>query len=160
VPSWLIAILPVLSALLGVVAGNWASTRHDAVNRLWEHRVQTYLDLIDWTVKIIKTWVGEPEDSCDQRADLRSLHLPDELTARVWVFASQTVISIIERCELQLDDLEKQEESESRVMSYVELENDLLVLRRAIRLELSRLSRGRLRIPLAFRVRIWRRVNR
>lgn len=92
-PSWLTAILPVVSALLGVVVANRASASRDAIDRLWQHRADTCLELLNWAFQVENAVqddeTGTPYDL--EATEFSHLQMKDELLARVWAFASGPV---------------------------------------------------------------------
>jgi hypothetical protein len=156
-PVWLIAVLPVISALLGVIVGNWGAARRETVSRLWEQRADTYLDVMTWALSVERTvatdW-GEPYDLPSE--DFQRLKMPDALLARMWAFASQPVLYAQGPCANHLFILAEGADrtpDEHGTSQYDESRYDLASalpeLRNVIRRELSD---GTLRVPMTFRL--------
>ncbi len=158
-PQWLAAVLPVASALLGVVVANRASGRRDTVARLWQHRTETYMKILDWTFTVEKAVADETGQFHDwlEPRDFDGVEMPDQLLAQIWAFASEPVRHAQGPCRLGLFLLSQgadKEPDESGFSPYEEHGRNLLAaifrLRNAIREELRN---GSLRIPVIFQVR-------
>jgi hypothetical protein len=158
-PQWLAAVLPVASALLGVVIANRASTRRDTVARLWQHRTKTYMKILDWTFTVEKAVADETGRFHDwlEPRDFDGVEMPDQLLAQIWAFASEPVRHAQGPCRLELFLLSQgadKEPDESGFSPYEEHGRNLMAaifrLRNTIREELRN---GSLRIPVTFQVR-------
>jgi hypothetical protein len=162
---WLTAILPVASALLGVLVANRASSQRDATGRIWERRADTYIALFDWASKVdreVTTENGEPRRDIPA-AGFAKLAMPNDLLTRMWVFASDPVRYAQGPCRNYLFLLSQptDELTDDPLEFLYDLISSLQNLQTVIRKELSK---GKLTISLTFRLRqrffpVKRRIN-
>lgn len=156
-PSWLTALLPVFSALLGVLVASQASTRRDTISRLWEQRTDTYLEIMHWTLRVGREVIIHEDVKKLSPEMLERLEMSDELLVRLLAFASDPVRSSYENCNTALHVLQFEQFSMARdrpikredVMRM--LEQSLADLTIVVRKELST---GSLRLPRNLRRRI------
>lgn len=159
-PPWLVALLPVLSALLGVLVANQASARRDTLSRLWEQRTHTYLEVMSWSLRVGREIIIDPKNIKKPSPEIfERLRMSDELLVRLLSFASDSVRSSYENCNTALNvlllkplpatgELPIREEDVMRM-----LEQSLADLTIVVRKELST---GSLRLPRRLRRRIRR----
>ena len=150
---WLTAILPVASALLGVLIANRASRQREATARMWERRADTYVALYDWAEmvdrKITDDNVGLRQDLLP--ADFAQLAMPDDLVTRMFVFASDPVRYAQGPCRNYqfLLALPTDQVADDPTELLHNLRSSLSALKTVIRNELRE---GKLTIPLSFRI--------
>ena len=150
---WLTAILPVASALLGVLIANRASSQREARARVWERRADTYVALFDWAAMVDREITDE--NGVLRRdllpADFSQLAMPNDLVTRMFVFASDPVRYAQGPCRNYQSLLAMP--ADQLGDDPTELLHDLLSslhhLQTVIRKELSE---GKLAIPLRFRI--------
>lgn len=161
-PAWLTALLPVVSALMGVVVANRASARRDAIDRLWQQRTDTYLDLINWTLRV-ENEVSDGDEGGGlhnlEPSDFVGLQIPDELLARTLAFASGPVRDAQRPCTWSLFALIRGESKDQGEWGfsdyYAEGTNLVAALERLRDVIRNELSDGTLRFPSAFRISQW-----
>lgn len=160
-PTWLAALLPVLSALLGVLVANRGSAQRDMISRLWEQRVKVYIEIMDWTLTIAHELKLEDGANAEKLAPevYQRLRMPDELMVRLMAFASDSVRRSYETCNAAISVLGSKTPPsfEFRPVTTADmlrmLEQGLGSLMTAIRGELST---GSLRLPFHLRRRLQR----
>jgi hypothetical protein len=150
---WLTAVLPVASALLGVLIANRASSQRDATARVWDRRADTYVALFDWAAMVereISTESGGPRRDLSP-ARFAQLAMPDDLLNRMWVFASDPVRYAQGPCRNYLFLLSQPPDdvADDPLELLYDLRASLRELQRVIRKELSG---GKLTIPFKFRI--------
>ena len=150
---WLTAILPVASALLGVLIANRASSHRDATARVWERRADTYVALFDWAAMVDREITDQNEAPRQDLlpADFAQLAMPDDLVTRMFVFASDPVRSAQGPCRnyQSLLAMPADQLADDPTQLLHDLRSCLDQLQIVIRRELSE---GRLTIPLRFRI--------
>lgn len=160
-PNWLATLLPVLSALLGVLVANRGSAQRDMISRLWEQRVKVYIEIMDWTLTVAHELKLEDASNAEKLAPevYRRLRMPDELVVRLMAFASDSVRRSYETCNAAIFMLgsETPPKIEFRTVTTADmlrmLEQGLGSLVTAMRGELST---GSLRLPFHLRRRLQR----
>jgi hypothetical protein len=155
-PTWLAALLPVFSALLGVLVANRGSAQRDTVSRLWEQRVKTYIEIMNWTLAIVRELKLEDAANTEKFPPevYQRLRMPDELVVRLMAFASDSVRRSYETCNAAISVLGSETPPSFEVVRVTTadtirmLEQGLGSLMTAIRGELST---GSLRLPFHVR---------
>lgn len=157
---WLTSVLPVASALLGVLIANRASSTREAKGRLWDRRADTYIAIFDWATSVENEVTAEHGEVKEIPAkDFEQLAMPDDLLTRMWIFASDPVRYAQGPCRNAVFLLSKDVRAEpipddSKYISTYELTCNLVEylgdLKQVIRTELRE---GKLNIPATFRIR-------
>jgi hypothetical protein len=58
-PTWLAILLPVISALMGIIIANQASAPKYIVTRLWQQRTEMYIEVLNWNFAVEKAVADE-----------------------------------------------------------------------------------------------------
>jgi len=150
---WLTAILPVASALLGVLIANKASRQREATARMWERRADTYVALYDWAA-MVERKINDEDGILRQDLlpeDFAQLAVPDDLITRMFVFASDPVRYAQGPCRncLWLLALPGDQGADDPTELLHNLSSGIYRLQKVIRDELRE---GKLTIPLSFRI--------